>query len=230
MKAEYVSHHGTDLSVVNAAYASFAKTANAWEPKHERLIAYLARGVTQEEYNQLLGLTAEEILNKKIHQHWSPFAHVHISIKLRAPIAIHAQHLKHLAGFNNSSKSFRYTSSNPEYFQPSFREAPSGNIKQGSGGEHPKNKELLELYNSACQHCIETYEELLKQGVAPEQCRFVLPQGVYTEWVSTGSLAAWARLYNQRTDSHAQKEIQELARMCGEIIQPLFPVSWKYLT
>lgn len=47
-----------------------------------------------------------------------------------------------------------------------------------------------------------------------------------TEWVSTGSLYAWARLYRLRTDSHAQKEIQELAEQIGQIIKPLFPCSW----
>lgn len=74
------------------------------------------------------------------------------------------------------------------------------------------------------------YEELIERGVAPEQARFVLPQGVMTEWVWSGSLMAWARFYNQRTDAHAQKEIQELAQKAGEIIKPLFPVAWEALT
>lgn len=78
--------------------------------------------------------------------------------------------------------------------------------------------------------CLKFYEHLIELGVAPEQARFVLPQGVLTEWVSTGSLYAWARFYNLRTDPHAQKEIQDLAKMVGEIIEPLYPHSWKALT
>ena len=73
------------------------------------------------------------------------------------------------------------------------------------------------------------YEEMIAQGVAPEVARFILPQGVETNWVWTGSLYAWARFYNQRTDPHAQKEIQDLAKMVGEIIKPLYPHSWKAL-
>ena len=71
---------------------------------------------------------------------------------------------------------------------------------------------------------------MLKLGVAPEQARMVLPQSTYTEYYVTGSLAAWARAYKQRIDAHAQKEIQDLAKQWGEIIEPLFPVSWKELT
>jgi thymidylate synthase (FAD) len=53
---------------------------------------------------------------------------------------------------------------------------------------------------------------------------------VEVEWIWTGSLAAFARFYNLRTDNHAQKETQDLAREIGEIIEPLFPVSWESLT
>jgi thymidylate synthase (FAD) len=48
--------------------------------------------------------------------------------------------------------------------------------------------------------------------------------------VWTGSLYAFANFYNQRSDSHAQKEIQELAEQVNQIIAPLFPVSWAALT
>ena len=58
----------------------------------------------------------------------------------------------------------------------------------------------------------------------------ILPQSMYTEVIATGNLYAWANLYIQRTDSHAQKETQDLAKQIGEIIQPLYPVSWEALT
>ena len=71
---------------------------------------------------------------------------------------------------------------------------------------------------------------MIEQGVSPEQARFILPQGVMTEWVWTGSLLAFARFYKLRTGITAQKEIQELATMVGKIIEPLYPVSWQALT
>ena len=77
--------------------------------------------------------------------------------------------------------------------------------------------------------CIESYKSLLEAGVAPEQARMVLPQSMYTEVIATGNLYAFANMYIQRTDSHAQKETQDLAKQIGEIIQPLYPVSWAAL-
>ena len=113
---------------------------------------------------------------------------------------------------------------------PTFRTAPQGNVKQGSGGEHNENELLQEVYQSIAQECLEAYESMIKNGVAAEQARLILPQGVMTEWVWTGSLLAFARFYNLRTDPHAQKEIQDLAHMVGDIIEPLYPVSWAALT
>ena len=90
--------------------------------------------------------------------------------------------------------------------------------------------DLLREYKLACDKAIDTYNYLIKVGVAPEQARFVLPQGVMTEWVWSGSLQAWARFYNQRSDNHAQQEIQFLAREVDRIVGALFPVSWEALT
>ena len=74
------------------------------------------------------------------------------------------------------------------------------------------------------------YTDFLNRGVCPEQARFLLPQGTEVRWSLTGSLFAFANLYNQRSDSHAQKEIQYLAEDIGDIIEKLYPVSWAALT
>lgn len=124
----------------------------------------------------------------------------------------------------------RYVSDTPELFLPEFRTKPEGSIKQGSGALHPDNLNIQYDYFQMCTSAIELYEQMIFDGVAPEQARFVLPQGVYTEWVWSGSLQAWARFYNQRSDTHAQQEIQELANMVNDITKNLFPVSWEALT
>lgn len=115
---------------------------------------------------------------------------------------------------------------------PTFRYAPDGSIKQGSGGVLDKisQVEIQRSYKAHCDNMINLYNNLIVKGIAPEQARFVLPQGIMTEWVWTGSLLAFARFYNLRTDPHAQKEIQDLAKMVGEIIETLYPHSWKALT
>jgi thymidylate synthase (FAD) len=84
-------------------------------------------------------------------------------------------------------------------------------------------------YEMTVREALLAYDDLLKRGVAPEQARAVLPQGTYTEWWWTGSLSAYARVYQQRIDSHAQWEIQQYAHAIGKIIEPLFPQSWKVL-
>ena len=77
---------------------------------------------------------------------------------------------------------------------------------------------------------VDGYDEMISNGIAPEVARGYLPQNTYTEIIVTGSLYYWSRVYTQRTDPHAQKEIQELAQMIGEIVEPLFPESWTVLT
>ena len=242
LQVQYIDHMGSDLSIVRSATASFAKDPEAWdEVKHPRLINYLAKGMTQAEYDLLIEKVAygqfneheaEQLLNDYRHTptHWSPFAHATITLRLKAPIAIHAQMMKHTVGFAHNTVSRRYVSDTPEVFMPVFREAPQGNIKQGSGEMHKENLSLTSAYDRTTKYCIDIYEQMIKDGVAPEQARFVLPQGVMTEWVSTGSLYAWARLFCLRIDPHAQKEIQDLAHMVGDVIKPLYPVSWTALT
>lgn len=264
MKVELIDNMGNDLSVIRAATASFAKDPVEWdETKHPRLINYLARGMTDSEYNTMVnsvwGNTKDGVKELFAHyrhtpSHFSPFCHATITLRLKAPIAIHAQMMKHTVGFAHNTVSRRYVSETPELFVPDFREAPKGNVKQGSGKVIEKvepysiheeyrinyssetQESIKGMYRNICTKALVLYDEMIRPvdegglGIAPEQAGFVLPQGVMTEWVSTGSLYAWARFYNQRTDPHAQKEIQELAKTVGDVIAQLFPVSWEALT
>lgn len=204
----YVAHMGDDNSIVNAARVSFNKDASKFIPEQNaKLIRYLTT-----------------------HGHWTPFAHAVLTLRFTAPIAIHAQCTKHQIGFVMNTVSRRYVSDTPELFIPDFRTKPDGSIKQGSGDKHKRSSAWVLEYTNKCNDMIETYLRMIADDVAPEQARFILPQGVFTEWVWTGSLQAWARFYNQRSDPHAQQEIQELAQMVDDIIAPLFPVSWGNIT
>ena len=71
---------------------------------------------------------------------------------------------------------------------------------------------------------------LIGAGVAPEQARMVLPQGMQTQWIWTGSLFGWANLYNQRSSEHAQYEANLFAEEVNKIMSALFPISWAALT
>lgn len=208
MQAELIDYMGSDDSVVAAARVSFANEndSSRTEEQNAKLIRYLAK-----------------------HSHITPFCHTSITVRVRAPVPIRTQCFKHKVGFTENEESRRYISGTPTYFVPEFR-MQADNKKQGSGGAHPENAKLKKAYRASVQSAIQAYEDMLEQGVAEEQARFLLPQGCEVNWYWTGSLAAFARFYNQRTDPHAQLEIQELAKEVGDLIAPLFPIAWKELT
>lgn len=210
MKVEYIDHMGSDDSVVNAARVSFANQGDSGRTPEQnaKLITYLAK-----------------------HHHWTPFAHTAITVRMTAPVPIRTQCFKHKQGFTENEESRRYVSYTPDYFVPEFR-MQATNKKQGSGSafEGEDQEIMQDLYIRGIKVAIAIYEELLEQGVAEEQARLVLPQGVMVNWYWTGSLAAFARFYKQRTDPHAQLEIQELAKEVGLIMEKLYPVSWAALT
>jgi thymidylate synthase (FAD) len=136
----------------------------------------------------------------------------------------------------------RYVSIEPEFYHPRWRTKPDKSMKQGSGdfidsteegGETSGGISYHPLYRDYEYHMkasIKLYEDLITMGVAPEQARFALPQGMFTEWYWTGSLSAYARFYKLRIHPHSQWEIRQYAKAISEIIKPLFPVSWKALT
>lgn len=121
----------------------------------------------------------------------------------------------------------RYVDDEPEFYFPEVWRGKPENAKQGSSGELDNVPE--NAGHGSVGICLITYNALLSSGVAPEQARMVLPQNTMTEWIWTGSLMAFARVCKQRLDPHAQQETQEVAQMIKEIIEPLFPVSFKAL-
>lgn len=211
--AELINHMGDDLMVVDSARVSFNKQSQldidgTLTDKDARLISYLAK-----------------------HNHFTPFTHPQITLRETVPIFVARQRFKHVVGFTYNEKSRRYVDDSPEFYYPTeWRSRPEGSVKQGSGAPIQHNIAAHDKYAAAIAKCEVAYEQLLEMGVAPEQARMVLPQSMLTSYYVTGSLAAFARLYKQRSDPHAQQEIQELAQQIGQIIEPLFPVSWKALT
>lgn len=241
MKAVYQDHYLSDTDVANFARQSFAKVAEQFTPEqNHNLIKFLARGMASGDWNNLM----EELLNieskddaealavhlRNIPEHWVPFGHPHITLRMQAPIPIRVQSFKHKVGFVESEESRRYISSRPELFIPKHFRAAAASVKQGSAGPHTESEQWKAVYVEHCTQALDTYEAMIADGVCPEQARLILPQGCEVNWVWTGSLYAYANFYNQRSDSHAQQEIQDLAEAVNQIIAPLYPVSWAALT
>ena len=255
--AEYREHMGSDLSVVNAARASFGKEST-WEPgsvmledggrrlreADANLIRFLATGYRTSEWKQFLDdiravaqFSSDAALTdllkeyKRKAQHWAPFAHPHVTIRISLPIFLARQFVKHQVGGVWSEESRRYISDEPGVWFPNEWHTRPEDIKQGSGGTLGYSDQAAvgyEMRNAVAQ-ATGTYSFALASGVAPEEARIVLPLNMMTTVVWTGSLLFWSRVCNQRVDSHAQLAAQELGRKIADIVRPLYPVSWAAL-
>ena len=212
IEVSLIDKMGSDLSVVNAARVSFANKHEEFnDTKDTKLISFLAK-----------------------HGHWSPFAHCSAQFHIRAPVFVARQLVKHQVGLSWNEISRRYVDQEVEIYEPKeWRARPDKSIKQGSADEvidiNPRG-DLVDHYKHAIKQAKWSYEQLLRQGVAPEMARMVLPQAMMTEWYWSGSLYAFARVCNLRLDKTAQQETQWVAEEISTQIKPHFPQSWKYLT
>ena len=228
MKVDYIQHCGSDLTVVNAARVSFDK-ASEWETvpqqqgerfwflsdKDKKLVQYLARN-----------------------QHTSPFNHSFLTVRVKAPIFVARQLVKHkFMPWNEISR--RYVDSEPEFYKPSVWRSKAPNVKQGSRSSgltsHEVNTELcnreeangyIRTPDEGNEDCLDTYRNLLQMGVCPEQARMVLPQSMYTEWYWSGTLGAFLDMLKLRLKPDTQPETRKIAEMIAEIVKEHWPVSY----
>ena len=238
---DYFDSMGSDLSVVDVARASFGK-ASAWvqdddghdvlSEKDAGLVKFLARC-----------------------GHWSPFAHCMASFRIKAPIFVARQLVKHqigltwndldgpswddTAGLSWNEESRRYVKHEVEFFMPAAWRATATNVKQGSSSTEvvtamasqfsEKGMHPDDAYTMACKTAETVYEAMLGSHVAPELARVVLPVGAMTNWIWTGSLMAFARVCKDRLGPDAQDETSEVARTIAHFMGQLFPVAWAEL-
>ena len=214
---QYIQHCGSDLTVVNAARVSFDK-ASEWE--------YGVLSSKEEDYDyfteHLARLSKQDrklIEYLAYHGHISPFHHAFITMRIKAPIFVARQLVKHkFMPWNEVSR--RYVDNEPEFYFPSKWRERAVDKKQGSG------KDLdFTVDPRSCLIALQTYNDALRNGVAPEQARMVLPQNTMTEWYWSGTLSAWASMLALRCKPDTQQETREVADKALHIIKDLFPVS-----
>ena len=197
---------GTDLSVVNAARVSYSKEKLEFDGKDEKLIKYLAE-----------------------HEHWSPFAHASLQFRIKAPIFVARQLVKHQVGLVWNEVSRRYVDFPPELYRPDAWRGRPLNSKQGSDGEVELGQTIDHNLETTMQSCLILYNTMIEKGVAPEQARMVLPQSMMTEWYWSGTLYAFARVCQLRCAKDTQEETRDIADKISELCAEHFPISWKYL-
>jgi thymidylate synthase (FAD) len=206
-KVELLETFGNDLTVVNAARVSLGKHTDEFTEKDGKLIKYLAD-----------------------HEHTSPFFHPQLRFRLKMPIWMAREWFRHTIGFSRNEVSRRYVDDPPTFHIPEFRTRAPGK-KQGSNDDvHPDNAIYREFLGSQVSGAMLAYQTMLNNNIPPEQARMVLPQNMMTEFIETGSLAAYARLCHLRMGPDAQAEIRGVAGRVSELVKTAFPVSWGALT
>lgn len=200
INVECLGSFGDDNTVANAARVSFHKeAANYTEEQNSKLISYLARN-----------------------KHFSPFNHCFLSFRVKAPIFVARQMVKHkFLPWNEVSR--RYVDEEPEFYFPDYWRNKADNVKQGSSDEAVSTDSWTE---KAVDNCLTEYQYLLSKGVCAEQARMVLPQNMHTEWVWSGTLGAFLDMLVLRLDPHTQKETRDVAEQIANHVQALFPVSY----
>ena len=207
---ECLEKFGDDLTVVNAARVSFDKVSLSLTEGDKKLISYLAK-----------------------HDHVSPFFHPQVRFRVKMPIFVCREYFRHNIGLSRNEISRRYVDFAPECWVPKPEEIRERDpkLKQGSKLTPVEDSEgAWKLMDDQVKSAMNTYDELLKRGVAPEIARSVLPQSMYSMFIETGSLAAFARICGLRLDPTAQKEIRDYAVAIDTIMRDLFPVSWEALS
>ena len=204
---ELIDHMGSDASVVNAARVSFGKRITEMSEGDTKLIRYLAK-----------------------HNHWSPFGHASVQFRIKAPIFVARQLVKHQVGLTWNEISRRYVDYEPEFYEvDSWRGRPI-NKKQGSSEEEiewiDRGTRTDALQSQVETIALKNYNRMLEAGVAPEQARMILPQSMMTEWYWSGTLYAFARVCNLRCAEDAQYETRIVANLINDECEKLFPISW----
>ena len=207
MDVELIDRMGDDASIVNAARVSFGKRITKMTEGDTKLIKYLAK-----------------------HNHWSPFGHASLQFRIKAPIFVARQLVKHTVGLVWNEISRRYVDYEPEFYEVDTWRGKPVDKKQGSSDreiEWVSRSQRTDTLKSAVENlALHNYKVLLDAGVAPEQARMILPQSMFTEWWWSGSLYAFSRVCNLRCASDAQYETRIVANLINDECEKLFPISW----
>jgi len=216
LKVTYIDHMGSDLSVVNAARVSFGKKSEALGTS----------GVVGEPMTPILNDPDKRLIKYLAkHKHMSPFGHAFASFHVKAPIFVARQLVKHkFLRWNEISR--RYVDDKPEFYEPDEWRGRADDKKQGSAGA----VESVPVGALKVQgYCLAAYQDLLSNGICPEQARMVLPQSTMTEWYWSGSLDAFADMCRLRITPDTQYESKRVALGVDKEMLKLFPISWKAL-
>lgn len=191
---------GSDLDIANAARVSYGRISHEISERDYKLISFLME-----------------------HNHSSPFEHNQLSFRIKAPIFIARQWMRHrMHSYNEIS--YRYVTVKTEFYHPQEWRLQDTVNKQSSHGGF-EDQAVTDLYDNAIKIAYDTYEKMLAAGVCREQARAVLPVATYTEFIFTTNLHALMHFLKLRMGNGAQKEIRSFAKALLTLALPHFPIA-----
>ena len=204
ISVELVDVLGSDVNIVNAARVSFAKEVQEVGEADQKLMRYLWK-----------------------HKHWTPFAHTCITVRCKAPIFLVRQLGKHQVGLVWNEESSRYINTKPEYYIPATLHTAPTNAKQGAGVEFSdlEYQASIDRLIQNTDECDDMYLNSIRNGMAPEEARMFLPMNTHTNWVWSGSLVAFMRIIEQRTELNVQGATRDFAKLLRAAISGTYPMA-----
>jgi len=193
----------------------------------QELIAYCAR--VSNPSNQLNTETSDKLIRYLVkHQHWSPLEMVSACIEIATTRDIARQILRH--------RSFSFQEFSQRYADPTkdlsfvMREARLQDTANRQNSISTSDTELQAWWDAKQKFIIEhsrlVYQEAIERGIAKEQARAVLPEGlIESRLYMNGTLRSWIHFIELRSANGTQKEHQEVAVACAKVIAEIFPLA-----
>ena len=198
-------------------------------PNGDELIAYMARVSNPTNQNNKDSSKLIKYLVK--HKHWSPFEMVNMCVEINTTRSISAQILRHRS-FSFQEFSQRY-SSVEELELPSPPDLRLQDLKNRQNSIDSDEIDSLNWQASIQLHyakCYKLYKNLLKEGIAKECAREVLPMGSPTRLYMNGTLRSWIHYVDLRTSNGTQKEHRDIAEACKQLIKTQFPLTYEVIS
>ena len=181
----------------------------------------------------------EGLLNYLIkHKHWSPFEHSYVTFEIETSKAIGIQLIRHRSfAFQEFSQRYQDVNQMIDIYEPIELRAQCDDNRQSSMDIINPNVKYLDLDNVPASDAVEAYlklghelyNDLLKEGVARETARMILPLATKTKIHMSGSIRSWIHFLELRDDEHAQKEIRLVAQEIKKQFADSFPIIAKAL-
>ena len=193
-------------------------------------IAYVAR--VSNPANQNNNDNAEKLVRYLIkHQHWSPLEMVNVCLEIETTRDIARQILRHRS-FSFQEFSQRYAVADLGF---EYKEARLQDVKNRQNSIKNNDEQLNEVWlkfqKDVILEATKTYQWAINNGIAKEQARAVLPEGVtVSRLYMNGTLRSWVHYIQLRSANGTQKEHQDIAIACTEAIQPIFPMIKEFIT